>query len=256
MPENKRLLLRLNPRLFDALHRWADQELRSINGQIEYLLTDQARRVTSRDHRLMSASAPRDLLDLINGRQGHFQLESGHHGELWLDLDMLFLRPARLVPFVEELARTLAEAVGPDAVCGPLLGGGLIAGAVATLLDVELFIAERVASADSAGGELFRARYAVPEETRGRLRGRRIAVVDDVMNAASAVRATVSDVRSAGADVVAIGALLVLGSAAADYAEHEGFALVHAATIPNRIWEPTACPLCAAGQPLEDPGGH
>ena len=44
MPQSKRFLLRLNPRLFDALHRWADDDLRSINAQIEYLLTDQARR--------------------------------------------------------------------------------------------------------------------------------------------------------------------------------------------------------------------
>jgi hypothetical protein len=44
MPESKRFLLRLDPRLFEALRRWADEELRSINGQIEYLLTDQARR--------------------------------------------------------------------------------------------------------------------------------------------------------------------------------------------------------------------
>ena len=44
MPESKRFLLRLNPRLFDALHRWADDDMRSINAQIEYLLTDQARR--------------------------------------------------------------------------------------------------------------------------------------------------------------------------------------------------------------------
>ena len=44
MPENKRFLLRLNPALFDVLRRWADADLRSINAQIEYLLTDQARR--------------------------------------------------------------------------------------------------------------------------------------------------------------------------------------------------------------------
>jgi hypothetical protein len=44
MPESKRFLLRLDPRLFEALRRWADEDLRSINGQIEYLLTDQARR--------------------------------------------------------------------------------------------------------------------------------------------------------------------------------------------------------------------
>jgi len=44
MPESKRFLLRLNPDLFEALRRWADDDLRSINGQIEYLLTEQARR--------------------------------------------------------------------------------------------------------------------------------------------------------------------------------------------------------------------
>jgi hypothetical protein len=44
MAESKRFLLRLDPGLFEALRRWADEDLRSINAQIEYLLTDQARR--------------------------------------------------------------------------------------------------------------------------------------------------------------------------------------------------------------------
>ena len=34
----------MDPRLYDALERWAADELRSVNGQIEYLLTDAARR--------------------------------------------------------------------------------------------------------------------------------------------------------------------------------------------------------------------
>ena len=44
MPESRRFLLRLDPKLFDALRRWAADDLRSINAQIEYLLTEQARR--------------------------------------------------------------------------------------------------------------------------------------------------------------------------------------------------------------------
>ena len=44
MPESKKFLLRLDPGLFAAIRRWADDDLRSINAQIEYLLTDQARR--------------------------------------------------------------------------------------------------------------------------------------------------------------------------------------------------------------------
>lgn len=43
MADSKRFLLRLDPRLFEALRRWAKDDLRSINAQIEYLLTDQAR---------------------------------------------------------------------------------------------------------------------------------------------------------------------------------------------------------------------
>jgi hypothetical protein len=42
--EAKRFLLRLDPRLFEALRRWADDDMRSINAQIEYLLAQEVRR--------------------------------------------------------------------------------------------------------------------------------------------------------------------------------------------------------------------
>ncbi len=38
MAEEKRFLLRLDPALFRALRKWADDDLRSVNGQIEFLL--------------------------------------------------------------------------------------------------------------------------------------------------------------------------------------------------------------------------
>jgi hypothetical protein len=50
MPESKRFLLRLDPRLFDALRRWATDDMRSINAQIEYLLTDAVRRAGRLPH--------------------------------------------------------------------------------------------------------------------------------------------------------------------------------------------------------------
>jgi len=36
--ERKAFLLRLPPELWKELERWANDELRSVNGQIEYLL--------------------------------------------------------------------------------------------------------------------------------------------------------------------------------------------------------------------------
>ncbi|MCP4205415.1 MAG: hypothetical protein GY769_26185 [bacterium] len=38
MARRKSFLLRIDPKLFDALQRWSSDELRSVNGQIEYLL--------------------------------------------------------------------------------------------------------------------------------------------------------------------------------------------------------------------------
>lgn len=38
MPSRKPFLLRIDPALWDELEGWAQAELRSVNGQIEYIL--------------------------------------------------------------------------------------------------------------------------------------------------------------------------------------------------------------------------
>ena len=38
--DKKQLLLRLSPTLWEEISRWAEDDFRSINGQIEYLLTE------------------------------------------------------------------------------------------------------------------------------------------------------------------------------------------------------------------------
>ena len=38
MTERRSFLLRLDPAVHDALQRWAAEDLRSLNGQIEFLL--------------------------------------------------------------------------------------------------------------------------------------------------------------------------------------------------------------------------
>jgi len=42
--ERKAFLLRLDPRVHAALERWAKDELRSLNGQIEFLLRQALRK--------------------------------------------------------------------------------------------------------------------------------------------------------------------------------------------------------------------
>lgn len=38
--DKKQLLLRLSPTLWEEISRWAEDDFRSVNGQIEFLLTE------------------------------------------------------------------------------------------------------------------------------------------------------------------------------------------------------------------------
>ena len=53
MAERKPFLLRIDPAVLDALQTWADEELRSLNGQIEFVL----RRVLKEAGRLKEKDA-------------------------------------------------------------------------------------------------------------------------------------------------------------------------------------------------------
>lgn len=44
MAERKAILLRLDPAVHDALARWAADDMRSVNAQIEFLLRDALRK--------------------------------------------------------------------------------------------------------------------------------------------------------------------------------------------------------------------
>jgi orotate phosphoribosyltransferase len=189
-----------------------------------------------------------ELLGLLAARKGHFRLESGHHGDLWLDLDLLFLRPDQLRPVARELATRL-QPYGIEAVCGPQVGGALLAQLIAAELGVDFTYTER---SPRAGAEaLFPVDYRLPGALRGRIRGQRVAVVDDAINAGSAVRATLADLTACGARPAAIGAVLVLGSSAADIAAAAGIPLESIGALSSGLWTPAECPLCASGIPLE-----
>jgi hypothetical protein len=53
LADRKPFLLRIDPAVLEALQQWADDELRSLNGQIEFVL----RRVLQEEGRLKRPSA-------------------------------------------------------------------------------------------------------------------------------------------------------------------------------------------------------
>ena len=192
-------------------------------------------------------ASQKDFLNLIHARSGHFKLESGHHGNLWLDLDLLFLRPKDIQRFIRELAGKIS-AFKVDAVCGPMVGGALVAQNIAMDLGIEFFYTERMVSQNSE--DLYSAAYHLPFPLRKMIDGKNIAIVDDVINAGSAIRGTLAELQSFGARPVVIGALLVLGDPGQKYLAERNFPLRSISHLPNEIWTPESCPLCVSQIPL------
>ena len=60
MAQRKPFLLRLPPDLFDELNRWAKDELRSLNAQIEFILREAVRRRRQRISEESNRDAPGD----------------------------------------------------------------------------------------------------------------------------------------------------------------------------------------------------
>ena len=60
----KQVPLRLSPRLYDAIASWAEDDFRSINGQIEYLLSECVRQRKKNGKYVSDEIDVRDEFDL------------------------------------------------------------------------------------------------------------------------------------------------------------------------------------------------
>jgi orotate phosphoribosyltransferase len=171
--------------------------------------------------------------------RGHFVYEGGDHGDTRLALELLFADPRRL----ERAAGTLAERLrehGADLVCGPLVGGALLGQWIAHALGIRFVYTEPQAP----------GRYAVPAAVGARVDGRRVVVVDDVINAGSATVASAGAIEALGGRVVAVAALIVRDSTAPEIHRRLGAPVEALLTASWQTWRPDQCVLCATGVPL------
>jgi orotate phosphoribosyltransferase len=189
-----------------------------------------------------------ELLAAASAVRGHFRYESGHHGDLWLELDALLVDARRAQGWVSELARR-AAGCRPDIVCGPLIGGAFVAQFLAAELGVGFVHAERATSETGV-------RYRVAQPLRGAVRGKRVLLADDAVNAGSALSATLADLRDCGAEPVGFASLLALGDAAARMSRQHAAPFLALASIARELWRAEDCPLCRAAIPLIDRVAH
>jgi orotate phosphoribosyltransferase len=185
------------------------------------------------------------IRDAVAASRGHFVYESGHHGDLWLNLDALFVDARRVRSWAAALADR-AAVCQPDLVCGPLTGGAFIAQPLAAEIGVGFTFAERLAPETGA------VQYHIPESLRLIVHGKRVLVADDAVNAGSALLATCKDLLDCSAELVGIAALLTLGESAAQIAEQHRVPLFALASLEREMWTAAECPLCNSGVPLDN----
>lgn len=177
-------------------------------------------------------------------RTGHYLYESGHHGDTWLDLNVLFVDQRRLHRIAGELAARLRRHQ-VEVVCGPLVGGALLGQWVAHHLDLPFVYAERLIADGVA------ARYRIPGELGAVVSGHPVAIVDDAINAGSATLATRDEILRLGGTPTVAGAIFIRDQGGIALVKANGLAVEHLVGLPFSIWEPDACPLCRSGLVIE-----
>ena len=173
--------------------------------------------------------------------QGHFELRSGLHSGQYFQCANVLRYPRRAELLCRALAGRVRAAPGDaarvEAVIAPALGGILVGHEMARALDTPSIFAEK------EEGRLVLRRFAIR-------RGERYLVAEDVITRGGRVQETVDLVEAAGGVVTAIAALVDRSGGKARF-RAPLFSLLEMEPV---AYEPAACPLCRAGQPLRHPG--
>lgn len=170
--------------------------------------------------------------------EGHFRLSSGLHSTGYLQCALVLQHPRS----AEALGAALAErcrAFGATVVLSPALGGIVIGQEVARALGVRAIFAER-----QDGALTLRRGFTLS-------RNDRVLVVEDVVTTGGSTRETMDVAGAHGAAVVGAASIIDRGAQTDLGVPYVALARHHVPT-----YDPTACPLCAQGQPVVKPGSR
>jgi len=171
--------------------------------------------------------------------EGHFQLTSGLHSNVYLQCARVLQFPEKAEMFGRALAQKFANA-GIQLVASPAIGGIVIGHEVARALGARFIWTER------EGGEMtLRRGFTVSP-------GERTLVVEDVITTGGSTRETIEALKSAGADVVAAASIIDRSGGRVEV----GVPRVALATLKVLSVEPSICEACKMGDPAVKPGSR
>ena len=184
------------------------------------------------------------LLDLLVGteaifRDGHYVYKSGRHGSVYLEKDRILANTAVTSKLCYRIAKRFFRD-GVEVVAGPSMGGATMAQWVAYFLEPMPYA---VYAEDEHGRKSFRRVFAdlIP--------GKRVLVVDDVVDTGGSAARIIRTVEQLEGTVVGVGALWNRGDVS--FGRYPLYCL---ANTFYRTYTPAECPLCRDGTPLVDVG--
>lgn len=193
----------------------------------------------------------REIFDQTNAIvSGHFRFRSELHGDEYVN-------KGAFVPYTKltsELCRYMArefQALNIQTVAGPVMGGGILSQRVAEHLSVfdsrEIVGIFADETEDKKG---FKFRRDFPRFVTGQ----NVLITDDTLNTGATMKKMVDTVRAIGGNVVAIGVLVNRGGVTSK--DVGGVPIKSLLTLKMNKWDPSECPLCKQGIPLNTNLGH
>lgn len=179
-----------------------------------------------------------EVLDLFRKsgafKEGHFQLTSGRHSGAYVEKFQVLQHPGYTQKLCGLIAARFRDA-GVELVAGPTTGGVILSFEVARQLGVRGIFAESVDS-----GRRFLRGFVVNP-------GERVLVVDDVLTTGGSIRDVLEAVREAGGVPVGVAVLVDRTGGKVDF----GVPFFACLELVFPSYEPSECPLCRVGIPLE-----
>ena len=189
------------------------------------------------------------LIDMGVILEGHFVGTSGKHMSKYVNKDMITENPEKLAQLALLLA-IKAEKLDVDVVVSPAMGAIILGNYVAHQMKVEKSIfCEKDESAKN--GFVFKRGYDK------HLKGKKVIVVEDILNTGGSAKQTIETVREYGGEVVALLALVNRQAmTAADFGVETLITLITGKPGEYDLFEENDCPLCNAGIPVNTEVGH
>jgi orotate phosphoribosyltransferase len=176
--------------------------------------------------------------------EGHFLLSSGKHSDRYFQC-------ARLLQYPDKAAEALATAAARikkdiadgklqiDAVCGPAMGGIIVAYELARQLGLPAIFTER----DDTGKMTLRRGFTIRP-------GEKILIAEDVITTGKSSGEAATALENLGAEVVALACIVDRRSSD----ESLKWPLYECAKIEALTWNAESCTLCEEGIPAVKPG--